>query len=348
MRKAFIPEFWITSNIKGDALRTLVAVALHADKHGKSWVKNDTLVDMLDKDIRRIQADLNRGESLGLISRKFDDKGRRFFIINMNDCTGDEKQHPPAQNDVTENNTPCRKVPGGDDELQQGGVTNYDTPPNNPHIGTLYSSTVSIHHQPTHAHAREGQHFVAGSGGGGVVCSAKVKAIALISDAEMDIDNNRLIQSVVSLLEAGRSETEISQSLQGVKEFEKGDMIRNYFTFMSKGIEKKKKQHAEAADKPKRITTKDGKKVLIDGEWLLAKTPYENMPAEPRVESKLGDEFNRFVHEIHGLKLDMDCRIQAEMDLLGIFDQASAGTIDAGQFKQQAASLIQKLKGAVA
>lgn len=156
MRKAFIPEFWITSNIKGDALRTLVAVALHADKHGKSWVKNDTLVGMLDKDIRRVQADLNRGEALGLISRKFDEKGRRYFVINMEACTDDEKQHPPAQNDMTKNNTPRQKTTGGDDEKQQGGMTNYDTPPNNPHIGTLYSSTVSIH-KDTHAREAQGE-----------------------------------------------------------------------------------------------------------------------------------------------------------------------------------------------
>ena len=163
----------------------------------------------------------------------------------------------------------------------------------------------------------------------------------------MQIENSKLVLGVTSLLEAGWTEEKIGEALGNVKEYEKGEMIGNYYAFITKG-KPQKKQPAEASDKSKRVTTKDRKKVLIDGEWLLAKTPYENMPAEPRVESKLGDEFNRLVHEIHGLKLDMDCRIKAEMDLLGIFDQASAGTIDAGQFKQQAASLIQKLKGAVA
>ena len=145
MRKAFIPEFWITSDIKGDVLRTLIAVALHADKHGVSRVKNDTLAAMIGKDVRRIQFDLNRGESLGLISREFDEHGKRFFTINMNKRTGDEKQHPMTNNDMSKNNTPCLKTTGGGDELQQGGVTENNTPLNKPHIGTPYLSTVPFH-----------------------------------------------------------------------------------------------------------------------------------------------------------------------------------------------------------
>lgn len=152
MRKAFVPEFWITSDIKGDVLRTLIAVALHSDKNGVSRVKNDTLAAMINKDIRRIQADLNRGESLGLISRKFDEQGKRYFVINMNASTGDEKQHPMLKNDMVKNDTPRRNTTGGDDGKQQGGVTENNTPLNNPHIGTLYSSTV-----PLHSHVHEGE-----------------------------------------------------------------------------------------------------------------------------------------------------------------------------------------------
>lgn len=349
MKAAYrIPQSWITSSLGDAAFRTLALLISHkCGKTNEIRVTNDQLAAERGIKPRNVQMHLNEAEKLGFISKKFDDKNRRFFVMNVNTKSDDDQHHGVTTGIMTTSITPCRPASSQGDDQHHGGMMTSITSPTPP-IYEQPSFQQSLQ-PPAHTHAREARTYLVDGGGGGsaVKCSPEVKAIEIIGKAELQIENRRLIQSVVSLLEAGWTEEKIGEALGNVKEYEKGGMIGNYYAFITKG-RPQKKQPAEASDKPKRITTKDGKKVLIDGEWLLAKTPYENMPAEPRVESKLGDEFNRFVHEIHGLKLDMDCRIQAEMDLLGIFDQASAGTIDAGQFKQQAASLIQKLKGAVA
>jgi hypothetical protein len=290
---------------------------------------------------------LIEAEKLGFISKKFDDRNRRFFVMNVNTKSDDAQHHGVMPSDMTTSITPCRSSSSQGDDQHHGGVMTSITSPTPP-IYEQPSFQQSLQ-PPTHTHAREGLTFITNGGGGGsaVKCSPEVKAIEIIGNAEMQIENRRLIQSVVSLLEAGWTEEKIGEALGNVKEYEKGGMIGNYYAFITKG-RPQKKQPAEASDKSKRVTTKDGKKVLIDGEWLLAKTPYENMPAEPQAKNRLGDELNQFIHQIHDLNLDMDRRVEAEMTLLGIFDQASAGTIDAGQFSQQASSLIQNLKGAVA
>jgi hypothetical protein len=140
MRKAFIPESWITPKLGADALRTLIAIALHADKHGVSYIKNEVLVEMLGKETRQIQIDFGKAERLGLISRKYSDKGKRYFQIHMDPCP-DESGVQGAQHE-------CAM---GRNSNAQGGAMEVRTmaqsecaPPNNPHIGTLYSSTVSI------------------------------------------------------------------------------------------------------------------------------------------------------------------------------------------------------------
>lgn len=146
MRKALIPEFWVTSEIGDAALRTLMAVAMHADKQGVSYVKNDTLATILKKDVRRIQSDLNQAENLGLIKRKFDDHGKRFFVINRDNRTGDAQRHGMTPSSMTENVTPCRKTSSGDDAQRQGGMTENVTSPNNPYIGNniFLQSTTTI------------------------------------------------------------------------------------------------------------------------------------------------------------------------------------------------------------
>lgn len=145
-RKALIPESWVTSDIGDAALRTLLAVAMHADKSGHSYVKNDTLAIMLKKDVRRIQSDLNKCESMGFITRKFDDHGKRFFVVNRNTCTDDAQRQGMTPIVMTENVTPCRKTSSGDDAQRQGGMTPSVTPLNNPHIGNnlFLQSTSSI------------------------------------------------------------------------------------------------------------------------------------------------------------------------------------------------------------
>lgn len=151
MRKALIPEFWVTSEIGDAALRTLMAVAMHADKQGVSYVKNDTLATILKKDVRRIQSDLNQAENLGLIRRKFDDHGKRFFVINRDNRTGDAQRHGMTPSSMTENVTPCRKTSSGDDAQRHRGMTENVTSPNNPYIGNnlLLQSTI----QSTHTHS---------------------------------------------------------------------------------------------------------------------------------------------------------------------------------------------------
>lgn len=143
-RKALIPEFWITSDIGDAALRTLLIVALHADKQGHAYVKNDLLAVKLKKDVRRIQSDLNKCESMGFLTRKFDDKGKRFFVINRNACTDDAERQGMTLSNMTENVTPCLKTSSGDDAERQGGMTLSVTSPKNPYIGNnlLIQSTI--------------------------------------------------------------------------------------------------------------------------------------------------------------------------------------------------------------
>ena len=141
MRKAFIPETWITPKLGADALRTLIAIALHADKHGVSYIKNEVLVEMLGKETRQIQIDFQKAERLGLISRKYSDKGKRYFQIHMDSCTDDSGVHGAQPECAMGRNSNAQ---GGAMEVRPIAQPEC-APPNNPHIGTPYLSTVPFH-----------------------------------------------------------------------------------------------------------------------------------------------------------------------------------------------------------
>jgi len=136
MRKAFVPEFWIISDIGDAALRTLMVLALYKDKQDHCYLTNDKIAGILCKDVRRIQADLNRAIQMKFIERKFDAKGRRCFVLNMNDCTDDVQRHTMTENVMTENVTGCRSASSGGDAERHRGMTPSVTSPKNPYIGT--------------------------------------------------------------------------------------------------------------------------------------------------------------------------------------------------------------------
>jgi len=144
VRKAFVPDFWVMSDIGDAALRTLIVLSLHKDKLDHCYMTNDKIAGIMNKDVRRVQADLNRAIEMKFIERKFDAKGKRFFVLNMNGLTGDAQRHPMTENDMTENVMGCRSASGGDDAQRHGGVTLSVTPLENPHIGTTYFSNISL------------------------------------------------------------------------------------------------------------------------------------------------------------------------------------------------------------
>lgn len=338
MRKAFIPEFWITTELKGDALRTLFAVALHADKRGYSFVKNDTLAVMLGKDVRRVQADINRGELLGLLSRKFDEKGKRYFVINMDKDTGDGKQHPMTENNMTENDTPCHKTTGGDDELQQGGMTNYNTPPNNPHIGTLYSSTVSSH--SIASSAREPVGFVPLST---IPIEPPIMTFArTIGKAAVDWVKLRI--------ERGTDENDwrLNEILETIVARGTKPEKATYFAPMFKALPVQQPESLAnatiaAPNQPKRITTKDGKKVLIDGQWLVAASePIPNVMQSKYQPDDYGLVFTEISNRIADAKWTIDVKSRC---LDKLFTLERTGSADSYRVKLEKA--IEEVKDGV-
>lgn len=144
MRRAFVPENWVSSELSDAAFRTLTVLALHKDRQDHVYVSNDKLASILKKDVRRIQSDLNQAIQLGFIYRKYDEKGRRYFLLTMDKITDDAQRHPMTENDMTENVTPRRATPGGDDAQRQGGMTPSVTSPNNPYIGINLSFQSTI------------------------------------------------------------------------------------------------------------------------------------------------------------------------------------------------------------
>jgi hypothetical protein len=139
MRKAFVPEFWIISDIGDAALRTIMVLALHKDKQDHCYLTNEKLAGILNKDARRVRSDLLRAEQLSLIRRKYTDRGQRYFLLLMNDCTEDAKR-PEGTEDVQGGG---RKTSGGADAERPGGRTICVLPPNNPHIGTTVLNNLS-------------------------------------------------------------------------------------------------------------------------------------------------------------------------------------------------------------
>jgi len=154
MRKAFIPEFWVTSDLGDAAFRTLAVLALHKDKEDRCFLTNETIAGILNKDPRRVRSDLLRAEQLKLIARKYTDRGQRFFVLLMNEDTADEKRPGRTQNDRPENDRGGRKTSGGADAERPGGRTENVHPPNNPLIGTTVLNNVSQQHTDTPAPAR--------------------------------------------------------------------------------------------------------------------------------------------------------------------------------------------------
>lgn len=81
-RNAFVPMVWITSDINGEALRTLIAISFYADaKTGECWPNNAKLIALLGKTERTIQRDVKALVDAGLISiHDGGGKYRRFRI----------------------------------------------------------------------------------------------------------------------------------------------------------------------------------------------------------------------------------------------------------------------------
>ena len=153
MRKAWIPETLILSGLGDAAFRTLMVLALHKDKEDRCYLTNEKIACILNKDSRRVRADLMRAEHLGLIQRKYTERGQRFFCLIVNECTEDGKR-PGVTNNVPQGG---RKTSGGEDTQRPGGRTENVLPPNNPLIGTTVLNNLSQQHTNTNAGGREAE-----------------------------------------------------------------------------------------------------------------------------------------------------------------------------------------------
>lgn len=155
MKAAYqIPTYWTVSSLGDAAFRTLVLLVSHKDgKTNVVRVTNDTLAAERGIDPRNVQSHLNQAEQRGFITKKFDEKGRRFFVLNLNEKSGDDNHQGVMTSAMMEIITPCQPASGGDDGEHQGGMMVAITPPNNPHIGT----TILLNHssQPSRAGACE-------------------------------------------------------------------------------------------------------------------------------------------------------------------------------------------------
>jgi hypothetical protein len=68
-RNAFVPMSWITSDLNGEALRTLILISTYADgKTGECWPTNTAIGRALGKSSRAVQLALNELKDAGFIS----------------------------------------------------------------------------------------------------------------------------------------------------------------------------------------------------------------------------------------------------------------------------------------
>ena len=154
MRKsAFVPDFWIQSDLGDSALRTLLVLNLHRDGNNCCYVTNDELAANLGKDVSGVKADLRRALKLGLIERRFDQKGRRHFYLILKECPEGEN-HPPRE--ISNPQTGGENFnPGGRITTPQGGEfqpprgENITPLPQTPlyrnNLNTTYKSTCNSH-----------------------------------------------------------------------------------------------------------------------------------------------------------------------------------------------------------
>lgn len=121
---AFVPRSWVLSGLKGEALRTLILLATHADREtGECWPSNALLAEALGKSVRAIQFDLAEIERAGFIS-KHESAGRgRWFKIESPEwyapgenrskkkaSNHEENLHPPHEEILHGSpEEPCRK-----------------------------------------------------------------------------------------------------------------------------------------------------------------------------------------------------------------------------------------------
>lgn len=142
MRKtAFVPDFWIQSDLGDSALRTLLVLNLHRDGNNCVRMTNIELAAILNKDMRRVRDDLSLAAKKNLIVRKFDDNGKRYFELILNRNTEDGKR-PGGTNTNPEGG---RIASGGEDGNHPGGRTDSVHLPNNPlymnNLKTTYKTT---------------------------------------------------------------------------------------------------------------------------------------------------------------------------------------------------------------
>ena len=155
MKAAYqIPTHWTVSSLGDAAFRTLVLLVSHKDgKTNVVRISNKVFAHERGISPRNVQVHLDQAEMHGFISKKFDEKGRRYFILNLNEKTDDDNHHGMMTGDTSATITPCLPSSRDDDDEHHGTMMITSDPPNNPHIGTTNSFNHSS--QPSRAGACE-------------------------------------------------------------------------------------------------------------------------------------------------------------------------------------------------
>lgn len=108
-RNAFVPMSWITSDLNGEALRTLILISTYANgETGKCNVRNPKLASMLGKSDRSVRNDISSIVKAGFMSIENGDSRDRILTIESPEWF----QRPGRKTSGFEGANPEEKLPG--------------------------------------------------------------------------------------------------------------------------------------------------------------------------------------------------------------------------------------------
>lgn len=108
-RNAFVPMSWITSDLNGEALRTLILISTYANgETGKCNVRNPKLASMLGKSDRSVRNDISSIVKAGFMSIENCDSRDRILTIESPEWF----QRPGRKTSGFEGANPEEKLPG--------------------------------------------------------------------------------------------------------------------------------------------------------------------------------------------------------------------------------------------
>lgn len=348
MRRTLIDFDLTTSDLSDNAFRVMVYLLLHADKNGECWPSLAKIAQETSRSERSLDFAIRELKSKNLLQSFNEGRGRYRFCVKLRTSATScaSKADKQAQKSTETSATDCagKQETGAKSEVNKRKIcTEQAQKVNEPIIYRELGIELGKELKPASSAREPFESDLP-------ISLPTESPIVLLARKINDVAERWVKSHIQTGTDA--NDWRLKEVLREI--IARGTNVKSakYLQPMFDELPELKPEPlatttTSPTEQPKRITSKDGKRVLIDGEWVDAAKPYENMPA-PQAENKLGDAYDQYLFQLQGMKLSSSAISMAVKELSQLYDSARAGTVDTKIFHESAMSLIERLKGAVA